>query len=426
MKVVRILLLVFLVTPAVCQRNGKPTRETPPSFVPVEAWLKGPDRQDFPWKVRITQALTLQQRHLVQIRVTVRGRDLLNGVPIRDLHTVAKVADEHGNWLEGQSYSHFVPKADFSPYDTLQSFTNLYLRPGSYTIAMIAYDVLHHDGNLWRAHLFVPQVEGPLPDLDRDFPVVEFLSPAVPPVSILGTAAAALFVRDTLALGHGVARLPIQDREPLRIDVIVNLSETQMSSWPYKQSQGETLQIANLLSQLSPARGCVRVSAMDILRHQVIADRLESGKIDWDSISGLIASTELNKIDVSALTKKDTAILFKQLLERIIEDNDSCGLLNIRPKHVLIIVSWTFSFPPHAQVEPLESYFPAPRCYYFELLSSLVGKDEIGRLLKPVGLKRLAFSDPLGLRRNLDHLIRDLAAPSGQENDTPTSSTGSR
>ncbi len=150
----------------------------PPPSVPVQEWLNGPDRQDFAWKVQISQDLTLQQRHLIQVRAIVKESDLPGGVPRPELHIVTKVADEHGNWLDGQSYTHFVQPAKFSRNDSVHPFANLYLRPGDYIIAMIAYDPVNHSGNVWRTKLTVSPASGPLADLGRDFPVVEFLPPA--------------------------------------------------------------------------------------------------------------------------------------------------------------------------------------------------------------------------------------------------------
>jgi hypothetical protein len=47
------------------------TSETRPAL-PIDEWLRGPDREDFRWKVRVSRPrLTFQQRHLVQIRATV-------------------------------------------------------------------------------------------------------------------------------------------------------------------------------------------------------------------------------------------------------------------------------------------------------------------------------------------------------------------
>jgi hypothetical protein len=430
-KAVRTSLLLATAVVAILQASPLPARDSvlPPSSVPVTEWLAGPDRQDFPWSVQILgPSLTLQQHNLVQIVAALRGRDLLRGVSIRDLHFVTKIADDQGNWLEGQSYSHFVTPADFSPGDTLRSFSNLYLRPGSYTVAMIAYDSLHHSGNVWRSKLSVDPVNDLLPALGRAFPAVEFLpevslSPLLKDVtwSLTSQLALASLMVDPLALGHGTADLPIANKRPVRIDVIVNLSDgmevltrQQEASWWYKYDEGWMLQVGNLLSQLAPQEGCVRFSAIDILRHDVVVDRVDSQNVDWDNISKKIAATELDKIDIKTLTQKETALWFKQFVERVTEDAYSCALRDAVPEHVVVVVSRAMPFPIHATVEAVESNTPEPLSYYLVALyaNGSLNWDEIEKVLKPMKPKRLPFTGALGLRRTVEFIMTDLASSS--------------
>src|ERR1700730_10758638 len=178
-KAIRRVLFLWVAVMAIFQAIPLSAQDnTPPPSVPVSKWLNGTERQDIVWKVEVFKDLTLQQRHLVQVLATIRGRDYLEGVSLRDLHIVTKVADQQGSWLDGQSYTHFVQPANFSRSDAVHPFAHLYLRPGSYPIAMIAYDSLHSVGNFWRTKLTVSPVSAPLAGLDRDFPVVEFLPPA--------------------------------------------------------------------------------------------------------------------------------------------------------------------------------------------------------------------------------------------------------
>jgi hypothetical protein len=393
----------------------------PPPSIPVDLWLNGPDRQDFPWKVQIArQRLTVQQRHLVQLLVTIRGRDLLKGVNTRDLHFVVKVADHNGTWLGGQSYSHFIPAHDFSPKDLLHPATNLYLRPGNYTVAVLAYDVLHNSGNVWHSKLIVPTIGDPLPELDSDLPQVEFL-PAVDVAPELKTSAPwamnrpgalAAAILDPLALGHGTVRLPVPNHQALRIDVVANLSAGMKPSLPYKFGEGLVLQVGNLLSQLAPQNGCVRFTALDILRQDLIIDRMDRREIDWDAVSKKIASAQLNVINVKALKEKETSQWFKRSLERITDDPDACHLPDEIPRHVLIVVSMPFAFPIRAPIRPVKPEKLPARSYYLEILFNDEGWDEVGTVLKPLQAMRLSFDNSLELRQKLALLVKDLTQAS--------------
>lgn len=422
-----------------------------PGSVPVAKLLRGPDRQDIPWKVQVVQDVTLQQRHLVQVLATIRGRDYFKNASIRDLHIVTKVADADGNWLDGQSYDYFKQPRDLSVRDAVHSFANLYLKPGEYTIAEIAYDSLHNTGNVWRTKLTVPAVVAPIPDLERDFPVVEFLPRSQAALdlksadwSLNSPAVMQSLMLDPLTLGHGKAYLPIGNKKPLLIDVIVNLSDDIVDvgrnflapslpprcypypldvdcfpPWPqrensaaYKHDEGLALQVGNLVSQLSPEAGCVRFSAMDVLRQDLIADRVDTSSLDWDAISQKIASTDLNVIDAKALREKETELRFRSFVERVNDDGYVCGLSGQKPEHVLIVVGMDMSFPPNTEIAPIRSSNPKPRCYY--LLMQFNGAppswDELDRILKPLKPKRLPFIGAQQLRKQIDFIVKDLAA----------------
>jgi len=439
----------------------------PPPSVPVQEWLNGPDRQDFAWKVQVSQDLTLQQRHLVQVRAIVKESDLLGGVPRPELHIVTKVADEHGNWLDGQSYTHFVQPAKFSRNDSVHPFANLYLRPGDYTIAMIAYDPVNHNGNVWRTKLAISSTSGPSADLGRDFPVVEFLPPAAAALGLTSAdwdsyppAVLESIMLDPLTLGHGIAHLPVENKKPVRIDVIVDLSDvlavaysqvlvdcrnyiiagdragedlvptmpyacshpkfSEKDSRSYKYDEGLALQIGNLVSQLAPQAGCVRFSAMDALREDLIADRANSSQVDWDGVSKRIASAELDKIDVSTERSRQHLVWFKQFIEKVTKDNYACGLPDGATDHVLVVISTAVPFPLYTEIDIVKSNSHRPRAYHLEMRLQGVASlqtanasiDQIEEVLSPLKPKRLQFLGSDELRRQLDFIIGDLTARS--------------
>lgn len=436
--------------------------ESPPPSVPVREWLRGPDRQDIVWKIEVFQNLTLQQRHLVQVLATIRGGDYLDAVSLRDLHIVTKVANDRGNWLDGQSYTHFAQPANFSRSDRVHVFANLYLRPGSYTIAMIAYDSLHGVGNVWRTQLIVPPVAKPLAGLDRGFPSVEFLPPAEAALRVDSAGWDSYRdvlegrMLDPLSLGHGTAHLPVANKKPVRIDVIVNLSDniedsgrlfglpgarprsdfpgvldppalsagdcypfpacvywfySRENSTAYKYDEGLALQVGNLVSQLAPASGCVRFSALDVLRQDLIVDRVDARKMDWDDLSERIATKELSTINVTALREKEAALWLKRFIEHVGDDGYACGLHG-GADHVLIFVSLAMAFSSQTEIKTVESGLPLSRSYHLEMRFKGLpaGWDQTDRVLRPIKPKILRFIGADQLRGKLDFIVKDLEA----------------
>ena len=428
--------------------------------MPVQEWLNGPDRQDIVWKVQVFQDLTLQQRHLVQVLATITGHDYLDAVSSRDLHFVTKVADERGNWLDGESYTHFVQPANFSQSDAVHAFANLYLRPGSYTIAMIAYDSWHGVGNVWRTSLTVVPVSEPLADLDRDFPAIEFLPPAASAPSLKNSdwdtsppAVLQSLMLDPLTLGHGVAHLPVANKKPVRIDVIVDLSNSlkivmnwvllgcgvlplnerplpwsecyhpkfsEQDSASYKFEQGLALEVGNLVSQLAPQSGCVRFSAIDVLRQELVADRVDASQVDWDGLSKKLASTDLKGIDIDVRPQRawEHIMAFKQFVEQVNKDDYACGLPVGSTDHVVIIVSLLVPFLPSqpgwwplSKIDTVKSFKPRPA--YYHLLqsgkrSASPSQDQTEQMLSPLKPKFLPFLGSDELRQQLNFIIKDL------------------
>ena len=315
------LMLALLATTSLPVSASPQTSETRPPL-PVDEWLRGPDRQDFRWKVRVSRPrLTFQQRHLVQIRATVDADLVHRDAATPDLHFFVKVSDDQGRWLPGENYNHFSPSSTLDSEIAIQFDSGLYVRPESYTVAVIAYDSVHHNRNLWRRPLVVrPPKNDPLPLLGRDLPQVEFLAD-VPNDSLkLDSFSPPLRARSvpyveptndqSWHLGHGREWLPISTDRPVQVDLLLDFSgwtdpeqRLKPSAQAYRQAVGRLLQIGSVLSHLAPQRGCVRVITMDMLRLRTIHDRV-AADLDWDAFQRSMTGLNQYTVDVNALEKR--------------------------------------------------------------------------------------------------------------------------
>lgn len=220
-----ILLFSFLSCPVFAQSD-------PPADIPIDQWLQGPDRHDFRWKVHLNKPrLTYRQRDLVQIAVAFEMRDLVKAkVSLQDLHLVVKLAGQDGHWL-GQAYTRFDPPEGVAFAAELYGVVNVYVRPGTYRVAAMVYDILNRRGNLWRGTLHVPGVKNdPLPNAERNLSDVEFQPepPNKPTIARLNPIRPPKLVDDPLGLGEGELFLPVDNVRPLQVDVFVNLSRGEV------------------------------------------------------------------------------------------------------------------------------------------------------------------------------------------------------
>jgi len=428
----------------------------PPPDIPIDQWLQGPDRHDFRWKVRLSKPrLTYRQRQQVQIGVAFDLRDLLKAqISLQDLHVVVKLAGKDGHWL-GQSYGRFEPPAGVESAAELYGVVNVYVRPGTYRVAAMAYDSLHRRGNLWRGTLRVSPVRNdPLPDAESNLSDVEFQpEPPNKPNSIarLSPIRPPKLVDDPLDLGEGELFLPVDNVRPLQVDVFVNLSRGEVVGqyvssdpdfpgydyvMPNPVGPPAMFKIAHVLSQLHLRSGCVRLSAVDILRQQWIVDRKDVKELDWremrrqvelnysgDLLAGggrvlALVGTKNQlppvtgaKTDARTLAgERQTPARLAQYLEQLETESSPCATGDDAPLHILVVVSDSFAFPDEIQVSPVDrSRFPEGRVFHLRALPDGGATwDQIGSILKPLGPVRLDFHSATQFRVAVAHLIVDL------------------
>jgi hypothetical protein len=400
--------------------------EAPGPSIPLESWLQGPDRQDFSWHVNVGKAwLTFQQRQAVQVHISFLVRDLVNaGLSSQNLYFAVLVAGRDGRWIHEASLRIFEPPQDLQPSDTVHSLHSMYVRPGTYRIAVVAFDGVNRRGNLWRTDLSVPPLrDDPLPEIDHNLPEVEFLRPEH--LLQINRGYGTPVIIDPFSFGSGELDLPVKNTRPLVVDIVANISLSETTNtrrgeapeWRYQLNAGYILQIANVVSQLKLNGGCVRVSALDIRREKIFADHEDAGHLDWRQITHELEVQNRSKIDVGVLAEqKQLPSFLAHHLEGLFDAPSPCRSSIESPLHVLIVVSDAFLFPNGAHLVTVEtSHASGAQCYYLRVVPIRGARfDEIDNVLKPLRPRRFDFSDPVKFRKYLAHLVTDLETISRQ------------
>jgi hypothetical protein len=412
----RIVCLSFLIL--VCLIRGAALDDrTPPSDIPIQSWLEGPGHNDFDWKVEVGQPyFTFEQRYLVSVAATFRAKSLYKaGLSAVDLHFVTKFAGEDGHWFEGQSYSRFAPSAKLAPGDQIYSISSVYAKPGTYRIAVMAYDRLHRKGNIWRGSVRVsPPRRDQLPGSDESLPAIEFL--LTPPTAHAGGLT---MLRDPWDFGQAPLILPVNNDSAVQVDILANLSlsdttrlrRSEASEFVYQIHAARVTEISRVISQMNLKSGCIRLSAVDISRQELLVDRAEIRAFDWSSIKEALQARERNKIDVHTLAgEKKTPSFLSAYVAKLAADPPGCNPLGGRSAvRVLIVVSDNFSFPTGTEMVRLPPSNVWARCYHLELVP-VAGPhwDQMSSLLKPLNPVRLETATPIGFRKTLARLINDI------------------
>ncbi len=397
--------------------------------VPLQDLLNGPDRQDFPWKVGVLPPrLMYQQRFIVQIRARISADVVSDHSGKHALHFILKVKPQDGDWLKSEQYNDYPVPADLGSGKEIEYATGVYFHPGNYTLALIAFEsngsrisVAHRD-----VHVEALK-DDPFPEIEKYVPMVEF--PQSFPDQEVG--ADNLSNGELFPIAHLDKWIPIQNRQPVLVDIVLNIAkrveppvpEPLRMDRPYPRSRaamvwtkpiqptyhldvGRVLQMGNVLAHIGLTSGCVRVSAIDVLRMKTIVDRASEMNLDWNKFEQQIEKFDQNTVDAGVLAnKKGPAQFTHRFFDTLSRDSASCSGA---PRHYVIVVSHELSLPGGAKEEKLENVdAERARFYYVHGGVSLMG-DDLGEILKGAKPEKLTFTSPKEFRKSFKRIVDDL------------------
>jgi len=382
-----------------------------PSFATCESdpplihqdWFNDPENHHDHWKVTIgPPLLTFSQRLAIPASALIP-------LPHKDerraeLYFVIRVADEHGRWFPGADYDRLDLSTVHEKNGSINWHTAVFVRPGKYTFVVLIYDVEAKQHFVWRKAITVER-EHVLPDLDQSLPVVEF-------ADARGFHA---------PLGE---HLPIQNKKPLRVDVVLNLTgDLQMTVAPgrWREFRHYTVESAlmgavSAFTQLQPAVGCVRVSAVDIVHREVARDRaMADPSTDWVKVRDtLTKNRDQSTVDVRTLEGRvKSRQFFHDFLGRVIFDNSGCGPDLAATDRAVVVVSDSLMFPSGSLDEPVPTP-PQGNARFFHVqirLNGIAVFDQVGHMLHELHPRRFGIDSPQDLRKALAGIIGDLEQP---------------
>jgi len=376
----------------------------------VREWLSAGEHKDFQWRVRVSRPfLTFQQRNLVWIAAEIPMKSLQKRSARRDLHFIAKIADESGRWLEGMSYTHHQVQEEFTKKVDLQLSLGFYLQPGTYRIAIIAYDAVLGERNVSFTGVKVKPPSKNFPQLLAGLPPVEFLSASVEGVR---------------PLAHGHVSLQIPTERPVELDLVVDLSpynrglgrRTMGGRDPRllvprlsKSFQSTLIEAASVLTDMNLKNGCMRVTALDTLDRRIIVPPQTSTTVDWQKTWNEVVNTNLNLVSLDDLEHRlEAAEFVKGQLEQLMLQEPRCETPFARPLRIFAVLSQGTHFP-YGTVQPKIQAKCDCKVFYlrqFEFFANT--SDELKGMMNPLGPKRLDFTNSMEFRGKLFDFVQTI------------------
>lgn len=411
-------LLSFLVAASVALAQPAPPR------IPVSRWFEEPETHLPGWNVQTTSPiLSFPQRWLVTLRAeaNVRGAHIEG----HDLHFFIKVADSTGKWVGERRYTSIQKLQKGTDIAAVERF---FAKPGDYVAALVIYDSTTGNHGLWKRPVHVPELDSPVTYPEAD--LIQYIDPENP-----------------FKPGSTPAVPKLQNQKPLRMDVILNLTERSdlevenhspilplrgrrggwgafqvLPDWQMNMPRQEfvtesLLSISDVLSAVN-VYGCTRISVLDAVRAKVLVDRRPAldPKMMLEDMRERRAT---HKIDARTLQLRQQAGSFlHNFLQTIIQEGAGCGAPPVPSERVIVLISDALVFPESKQLTPVPSppAEPPSKFYFFRMTireyiqhigtgrastTSTYPDDQVERLLSDLDAKRFDLSDPKDFQKSL-------------------------
>jgi len=429
----RIFCLLLIGGPAAFGQGGLPDAVF--QKIPFDEWLKGGEQNPIRCSMRILPArLSAHQRLTVMVGVEVDGGEFVKRPKSGQIVVFLEIRDRDGRVYRTHRPLTFDDSQKTSNLAAIHFEQTTFMTPGEYQVAAAVYDVLSKEHSLKRMKLHVPEIaHDPLPGVWRDVPAVEFVPVSDPP--------------ERWYLPEITSRLylPVRNEKPVRIEVVVNESPTEIAmrrtGRVSTRNMGNLIPALKVISQMTVENGPVNVTLLDLERRKVSFSQEEVKTLDWERLKAALVENDPNTIDVHALENHEqNAQFFVSEIRKRLESTETNGDvplgLQAEPKKVLIVLSGPMAFPKGQDLRPIEAApEPGSRVFYIRYnpprpaispgmvgrggrgmgppmpmpMRSVATEDSLARTLKPLAPRVFDVTNPLEFRSALAGIMGEIS-----------------
>ncbi|HXE62515.1 MAG TPA: hypothetical protein VN519_03195 [Bryobacteraceae bacterium] len=411
MKSIAFLFCLLAAVSAHAQRGGNLLF----SRYPFDAWAAENAKPGIRWNVQLeTARLTPHQRLSASIRMDV-DRSELKSRPGGQIVAFIRMEDASGGRYQTASTSWITPLREGENYGDLTVTFTAFVLPGDYVISLAVCDpkTLAHSFTS-RRYRVAPIKSDPLPAAWKDLPAVEFVQQDSIPYS---------WYQPQL---RSVIRLPVANEKPLRIELLVNITPSNLGSLSqFRGNMQVVIPSMKVLMGIDPAAGSVGLSIADINRQTLVYEqpdlRLSNigrgssyGRGEWSRLRPILNDFGAAQVDAQTLAGQHRMLGF-------ISSTVSRLLAPAAPPRVLIVLSAPVNFT-HQETAPPPALPPDPRRHVFylryapfpprqhgEWLDAMFA-DDIERILRPQGARIFRISSPEEFRKALAAILAEISA----------------
>lgn len=367
---VRLLLGVAIVSrfcPAQPVDNG--WRDAEFDDVPFDQWFSGAPQTPLKWTDKVLPViLSVHQRLLARVQIQLDGAEAAKRRGEGALVFYFQFTDSKGRvYQDHTSYDLEKVEAGLKTQD-LVCTESAFVLPGDYSVSVAIYDTATKEHSVKKNKLHVGALKtDPLPDAWRDLPQVEFMEPSEPPDHWF------------LPKERGRLHLPVVSHNPVKVDVLANLTPSQMSGRTYGvQDRNYSLLLPSLkvISQMNGAKLAMDFSLLDLSRRRVVFHQEEVQELDWGRMKGSLSNATSGSIDVKSLAdRQHNGAFFVTEVGRKLAADTADG----KAARVVIVLSGPMIFDTDQDLSGTElKPSPGSRVFYIRIHNVPLSRARLG------------------------------------------------
>lgn len=416
-RMTRRTLLALCASPLAGQQGGR--RDDAFSETPFDRWLAQPDGSRIRWNSHLSEPeLTTYQRLIVAVTAEVDGAEIAKRRGKGRFLFLVQVSDDRGGCWQNHLDMDLTHMEEGMKANNVDFTLFFFVLPGDYTVSLAVYDDATSEHSVHKHHLHVsPLKNDPLPNSWAGLPQVEFIPVLDAPEKWY------------LPTIEGKLNLRASSREPVYVDVVVNLTASEHLEGS-TQVQNRLFEIllpaAKVFSQVNWGDSAFGFTLLDLARNRVIYQQEERRSVDWRRAGDALKDINAGIIDAHALEQRQrTANFFVSEIRRRIRAARS---RRTGGPPVVIVLSSAYRFTEPQTLQPVDYDGPySAKVFYVRyqqptrLLLSRLGDnrfpmradytidDQLAPLLKPLEPRIFEIGTGLQLRKALAGILAEMA-----------------
>jgi hypothetical protein len=387
------------------------------STIPFNQWLEQKQQTPIHWALRISEpALSAHQRLGVILNAQVDGAELARRRGGGKLLVLAQITDQQNRTWQNHVETDLEHVEEGIKSNNVVAAQSFFVLPGVYRVAVAIFDTASGEHNVIQRTLHVaPLKNDPLPNLWRDLPPVEFLTPeAVPDRWFLPSV-------------EGRLHLPVETLHPVEVSLLVNLTPAERlaaSSRTQNRNLGILLPAAKVLSQVEWRNAKFSIELLDLARSRVAFRQDDMRLLHWADARSALTEVNPGVIDIKSLAnRKFSADFFLSQIAREVQAPTASG----RPARVVIVLSAVVFFEPGVEMHSIDiARRPDVTVFYIRYQpliplrlinnpenrprgSSATLDDQLEPLLKPLAPQLFDVTTAREFRRSLAAILTQIA-----------------